>query len=58
LLYDTEDISNSIDDQDYPILVHNTRLVQKPNILKYLKKVIVDGLYTPENPFIQKALIK
>jgi hypothetical protein len=50
-MVETEDIGDCLDCKDYPVLVHNTRLIQRSNILKYLKKIIVKGLYKPKETF-------
>lgn len=38
-------IADSIID-DYPLLLHNSRVIQKANIIKYLKQISI-GLYKP-----------
>ena len=47
LMKGTTAITDLIQD-DYPILIHNTVVIRKHNILRYLKKISI-GLYKEKN---------
>lgn len=47
LMSNTKQISDNICDSDYPILIHNQMIIERQNIIRYLKKISF-GLFKPK----------